>query len=73
MAYIDQHGKSWERIESDPICWRREDGYCVYSSPEHTFESVCEMTYNPAPQPKSDAERIAELEAQLAALLARLS
>jgi hypothetical protein len=30
------------------------------------------MIYNPTPPPKTDAERIAELEAQLAALLSRL-
>lgn len=72
MAYTDQQGKTWERIESDPVCWKRADGLCVYSTPEHTFENVCEMFYNPAPLPKSDAERIAELEAQLAALLSRL-
>lgn len=72
MAYIDQLGNTWERIESDPICWQRADGLQVFSTTEHTFENVCEMTYNPSPQPKSDAERIADLEAQLAALLSRL-
>jgi|LauGreDrversion4_2_1035121.scaffolds.fasta_scaffold132550_6 hypothetical protein len=72
MAYIDEQGNEWERIESDPVCWKRADGLCVYSTTEHTFASVCEMIYNPTPPPKTDAERIAELEAQLAALLSRL-
>ena len=72
MAYTDQQGNTWERIESDPVCWKRADGVCVYSTSEHTFENVCEMFYNPAPLPKSDAERIAELEAKLAARLSRL-
>ena len=73
MDYTDEQGNTWKRIETDPICWERNDGLRVYSTPEHTFESICRMTYNPPPTPKSDAERIAELEAQLAALLARLS
>ena len=72
MPYLDQHGNAWERTGSDTICWKRADGLCIYSSPEHTFESICELAYNPPAAGPTDAERIAELEAQLAALLSRL-
>jgi len=72
MDYIDEQGNQWERNDGDPICWKRADGFCVYSAAETTFASICALTYNPPQQPKSDAERIAELEAQLAALLSRL-
>jgi len=73
MDYIDEQGNAWVRIEADPICWKRADGWTVYTAPDTTFATVCQLTYNPIPIAKSDAERIAELEAQLAALLARLS
>jgi hypothetical protein len=72
MAYIDDKGNEWQRIDGDPVCWQRADGFCVYSAPDNTFEYICEMAYKPEPKVKSDAERIAELEAQLAALLSRL-
>ena len=72
MAYIDQQGNEWQRIDGDPVCWKRADGFCVYGPEGLTFETACDLTYNPAPLPKSDAERIAELEAKLAALLSRL-
>lgn len=72
MAYIDKQGIEWQRIDGDPVCWKRADGLLVYSAPENTFEYICEITYKPQAQVKSDAERIAELEAQLAALLSRL-
>lgn len=72
MAYIDEQGHNWERIDGNPVCWKRDDGLMAYAAPEQTFESVCQFTYHPEPIAKTDAERIADLEAQLAALLSRL-
>ena len=73
MNYTDEQGNAWVRIEAEPICWKRADGWTVYTSPDTTFATVCQLTYNPLPPAKSDAERIAELETQLAALLASIS
>lgn len=43
------------------------------SSNDEQVLSAIEQSYIPVPVEKTDAERIAELEAQLAAVLAKLS
>jgi len=71
MPYIDQHGKTWTRSE-DGLSIVREDGLTVYGNEQMTDEYLVSVAYY-VPEPvKTDAERIAELEAQLAALLSRL-
>ena len=69
MPYIDKNGKTWTRAD-DGLSITCEDGRKVLGNPEMTDEYLVSVAY--LPPPKSDAERIAELEAQLAALLSRL-
>lgn len=69
MPYIDQNGLTWTRAE-DGKSITCEDGRKVLGNPEMTDEYLVSVAY--LPPPKTDAERIAELEAQLAALLSRL-
>ena len=69
MPYIDQHGKTWTRAD-DGLSITCEDGRKVLGNPEMTDDYLVSVAY--LPPPKSDADRIAELEAQLAALLSRL-
>ena len=69
MPYIDQNGLTWTRSE-DRLSITCEDGRKVLGNAEMTDEHLVSVAYLPAP--KSDADRIAELEAQLAALLSRL-
>jgi hypothetical protein len=73
MPYIDHNGLTWTRSQ-DLRTITCEDGRSVLGNPEMTDEYLVSVAYLPPPEPaKSDADRIAELEAQLAALLARLS
>lgn len=69
MPYIDQNGKTWTRAD-DGLSITCEDGRKVLGNPEMTDEYLVSVAY--LPPPKTDADRIAELEAQLAALLSRL-
>jgi hypothetical protein len=69
MAYIDQNGLTWTRSE-DRLSITCEDGRKVLGNADMTDEHLVSAAYIPAP--KTDADRIAELEAQLAALLSRL-
>ena len=71
MPYIDQNGKTWTRAE-DGQSINCEDGRKVLGNPEMTDEYLVSVAYQAEVPVKSDAERIAELEAQLAALLSRL-
>lgn len=71
MPYIDQNGLTWTRSE-DRLSITCEDGRKVIGNAEMTEEYMVSMSYF-VPEPvKSDAERIAELEAKLSALLSRL-
>jgi hypothetical protein len=73
MPYIDHNGLAWTRSD-DRTRITCEDGRSVIGNPEMTDEYLVSVAYLPPPEPpKSDAERIAELEAQLAALIAKLS
>ena len=69
MPYIDQNGLTWTRAD-DGLSITCEDGRKVIGNPEMSDEYLVSVAY--LPPPKTDAERIAELEAQLAALLSRL-
>ncbi len=71
MPYIDQNGLTWTRSE-DRLSMTCEDGRKVLGNEEMTDEYMVSMAYF-VPEPvKTDADRIAELEAKLAALLSRL-
>lgn len=70
MPYIDQNGLTWTRSD-DRLSIVCEDGRKVIGNAEMTDEYMASVAY--LPTPKTDADRIAELEAQVAALLAKLS
>ena len=72
MAYIDKNNLIWTR-SADGSTITCEDGRMVIGNAEMTDEYLVSVAYQVAEPVKSDAERIAELEAQLAALLAKLS
>lgn len=71
MPYIDHKGLTWTRSE-DGQFMTCEDGRKVLGNPEMSDEYLVSVAYLEPTPVKSDAERIAELEAQLAALLSRL-
>jgi hypothetical protein len=72
MPYTDQNGLIWNRSDNrlSIIC---EDGRTVYGNEEMSDEYLVSVSYETLQTVKTDAERIAELEAQLAAVLAKLS
>ena len=72
MPYTDQNNLVWTRSD-DLTSITCEDGRQVLGNPEMTDEYLVSVAYQSAEPIKSDAERIAELEAQLAALIAKLS
>jgi hypothetical protein len=72
MPYTDQNNLVWTRSE-DLTFITCEDGRQVLGNPEMTDEYLVSVAYQVETPAKTDAERIAELEAQLAALLAKLS
>ena len=72
---IDPNGKHWNRNEdrSELVC---EDGRKVIGNADMTDEYLLSIAFmEPTPEPivASEADRIAELEAQVKALLAKLS
>jgi len=72
MPYIDQNGLTWTRSD-DGLSISCEDGRVVQGNAEMTDEYLVSVAYIEATPAKTDADRIAELEAQLAALLSKLS
>jgi len=72
MPYIDNNGKVWTRSE-DRRSITCEDGRMAYANEAMTDEAMVYAVYSLEVPTKTDAERIAELEAQVAALLSRLS
>ena len=72
MPYIDHTGLTWTR-SADRLSITCEDGRQVLGNADMTDEYLVSVAYQSETPQKSDAERIAELEAQLAALLAKLS
>jgi hypothetical protein len=72
-TFTDHNGLVWTRSE-DRLSITCSDGRMVLGNAEMSDEYLVSVAYLPPPEPaKTDAERIAELEAQLAALLAKLS
>ena len=60
----------------DRSLWTASNGSTILVNPASNDEQVLasiEQLYVPVPVEKTDAERIAELEAQLAALISKLS
>ena len=72
MPYTDHNGLTWTRSD-DLLSITCEDGRQVLGNAEMTDEYLVSVAYQSETPVKTDAERIAELEAQLAALLAKLS
>jgi hypothetical protein len=72
MPYTDHNNLVWTRSE-DFTSITCEDGRQVLGNAEMTDEYLVSVAYQTTEPAKTDAERIAELEAQLAALLAKLS
>ena len=72
MPYTDHKGLVWTRSD-DRLSINCEDGRIVLGNAEMTDEYLVSVAYQVETPQKSDAERIAELEAQLANLLAKLS
>jgi hypothetical protein len=72
MPYTDHNNLVWTRSE-DRLSITCEDGRQVLGNAEMTDEYLVSVAYQSETPVKTDAERIAELEAQLAALLAKLS
>ena len=72
FTFTDHNGLIWTRSE-DRLSITCEDGRSVLGNAEMTDEYLVSVAYQSETPQKSDAERIAELEAQLAALLAKLS
>lgn len=72
MTFTDYNGLVWTRSE-DFLSITCQDGRKVLGNADMTDEYLVSVAYQTETPQKSDAERIAELEAQLAALLAKLS
>jgi hypothetical protein len=72
MTFTDHNGLTWTRSD-DRLSITCEDGRSVLGNAEMTDEYLVSVAYQVETPQKTDAERIAELEAQLAALLAKLS
>jgi hypothetical protein len=71
----DSKNITWTPSE-DRSLWTASNGSTLLVNPASNDEQVLagiEQLYVPVPVEKTDAERIAELEAQLAALISRLS
>ena len=71
-TFTDHNGLVWTRSD-DRLSITCQEGRSVLGNSEMTDEYLVSVAYQVATPQKSDAERIAELEAQLAALLAKLS
>ena len=72
MPYTDQNNLVWTRSE-DRLSITCEDGRVVLGNAEMSDEYLVSVAYQSETTVKTDAERIAELEAQVQALLSKLS
>jgi hypothetical protein len=72
MPYTDHNNLLWTRSE-DRLSITCEDGRQVLGNAEMTDEYLVRVAYQSETPVKTDAERIAELEAQVQALLSKLS
>jgi hypothetical protein len=71
----DSKNITWTPSE-DRSLWTSSEGSTLLVSPDASDDQVLsgiEQSYIPQPVEKTDAERIAELEAKLAALISKLS
>jgi hypothetical protein len=71
----DSNNITW-RPSEDRSLWTASNGSTILVNPSSNDEQVLagiEQMYVPVPVEKTDAERIAELESQLAALISKLS
>jgi hypothetical protein len=71
----DSKNITWSPSE-DRSVWTSSEGSTLIVNPDANDEQILasiEQMYVPAPVEKTDAERIADLEAKLAALLSKLS
>lgn len=72
MPFTDHNGLIWTRSD-DRLSIICEDGRQVLGNAEMTDEYLVSVAYQAEQPIKTDADRIAELEAQVKALLAKLS
>lgn len=72
MPYIDKNGLTWTRSD-DMLSITCEDGRKVLGNEQMTDEYLVSVSYQSDVQTKTDAERIAELEAQLKALMEKIN
>ena len=75
LMITDSHNITWTPSE-DRSLWTAADGSRLMVNPASNDEQVLaciEQMYVPAPIEPSESDRIAELEAQVKALLAKLS
>lgn len=71
-TYTDHNGLVWTR-SGDRLSIACSDGRVVVGNEEMTDEYLVSVAYAEPAQAKTDAERIAELEAKIAALMAKLN
>jgi hypothetical protein len=71
-TFTDHNGLVWTRSD-DRLSIKCEDGRTVLGNEQMTDEYLVSVAYTEPSTVKSDADRIAELEAQLAALISKLS
>ena len=70
--YIDHKGIVWTRSE-DRLSIKSSEGAIVFGNEEMTDEYLVSVAYKQPEPVKTDADRIAELEAKIAALLSKLN
>lgn len=70
MTYTDNNNLIWTRSE-DRLSITCEDGRQVIGNEEMTDEYLVSIAYQPLEQIKTDAEKIAELEQQIALMLSK--
>jgi hypothetical protein len=70
-TYTDNNGLVWTRSE-DRLSIKCENGQVVLGNEDMSDEYLVSVAYQQPEVTKSDSERIEELEAKIAALLARL-
>jgi hypothetical protein len=70
--FTDHNGLVWTRSE-DRLSITCSDGRSVMGNADMSDEYLVSVAYAEPTPVKTDAERIAELEAQLAALISKLS
>ena len=71
-TYTDHNGLVWTRSD-DRLSIKCQDGRTVLGNEQMTDEYLVSVAYQASEPVKTDADRIAELEAQVKALLAKLS